>query len=223
MNPVMREYFRQRLLGWKDELNRETTETIRTLQEESSKAADIADRAALEADRALNLRTRDRGRKLASKIDAALRRIEDGSYGYCEETTEPISLERLEARPVATLSLAAQERHETTVDNITTKLRDSYQVAKDDKNSNAMTAAAMGEAKLHGLLIDRSKVETSNYSDMTPEQLTEQQREIENDFIRQGGRDYLVQESARWQDILVLWDAGQFERYAAGEAKPITH
>ncbi len=114
MNPVMREYFRQRLLGWKDELNRETTETIRTLQEESSKAADIADRAALEADRALNLRTRDRGRKLASKIDAALRRIEDGSYGYCEETTEPISLERLEARPVATLSLAAQERHERT-------------------------------------------------------------------------------------------------------------
>ncbi len=114
MNPVMREYFRQRLLGWKDELNRETTETIRILQEESSKAADIADRAALEADRALNLRTRDRGRKLVSKIDAALSRIEDGSYGYCEETTEPISLERLEARPVATLSLAAQERHERT-------------------------------------------------------------------------------------------------------------
>ena len=112
MNPVMREYFRQRLLGWKDELIRETTETIRTLQEESSKAPDLADRAALEADRGLNLRTRDRGRKLVSKIDAALRRIEEGSYGYCEETTEPISLERLEARPVATLSLAAQERHE---------------------------------------------------------------------------------------------------------------
>ena len=124
---------------------------------------------------------------------------------------------------VEELQKAAQERHETTVDNITTKLRDSYQVAKEDKNSNAMTAAAMGEAKLHGLLIDRSKVETSNYSDMTPEQLTEQQREIENDFIRQGGRDYLVQELAKWQDILVLWDAGQFERYAAGEAKPITH
>ncbi len=112
MNPVMREYFRQRLLGWKDELLRETTETIRTLQEESSKEADVADRASLEAERSLKLRARDRGRKLVSKIDAALRRIEDGSYGYCEETTEPISLERLEARPVATLSLEAQERHE---------------------------------------------------------------------------------------------------------------
>ncbi len=112
MNPVMREYFRQRLLGWKDELFRETTETIRTLQEESSKEADAADRASLETDRSLNLRSRDRGRKLTSKIDAALSRIEDGSYGYCEETAEPISLERLEARPVATLSLEAQERHE---------------------------------------------------------------------------------------------------------------
>ena len=112
MNPVMREYFRQRLLGWKDELNRETTETIRKLQEESSNEADVADRASREAERSLNLRTRDRGRKLVSKIDAALRRIEDGSYGYCEETTEPINLERLEARPVATLSITAQERHE---------------------------------------------------------------------------------------------------------------
>ena len=124
---------------------------------------------------------------------------------------------------VEELQKAAQKRHETTVDNITTKLRDSYEVAKEDKNSNAMTAAAMGEAKLHGLLIDRSKIETSNVNDMTPEQLAEQEREIENDFIRVGGRDYLVQEITKFQGILSLWDAGQFEAYAAGEIQPVKH
>ncbi len=112
MNPVMKEYFRQKLLSWKDELLRESTETIQHLQEESLHEADIADRASLETDRSLELRTRDRERKLISKIDAALRRLEDGSYGFCEETMEPISLQRLEARPIATLSIEAQERHE---------------------------------------------------------------------------------------------------------------
>ncbi len=112
MNPVMKEYFRQKLLSWKDELLRESTETIQHLQEESLHEADIADRASLETDRSLELRTRDRERKLISKIDAALRRLEDGSYGFCEETMEPISLQRLEARPIATLSVEAQERHE---------------------------------------------------------------------------------------------------------------
>ncbi len=112
MNPVMREYFRQKLLHWKNELLRESTETIQHLQEESFLEADIADRASLETDRSLELRTRDRERKLISKIDAALHRIEAGSYGYCEESMEPISLQRLEARPVATLSIEAQEQHE---------------------------------------------------------------------------------------------------------------
>ena len=112
MNPVMVEYFRQKLLRWKDELLRESTETIQHLQTESLHEADLADRASLETDRSLELRTRDRERKLISKIDAALRRIEDGSYGLCEETMEPISLQRLEARPIATLSIEAQERHE---------------------------------------------------------------------------------------------------------------
>ncbi|MFQ5774592.1 MAG: RNA polymerase-binding protein DksA [Kiloniellaceae bacterium] len=112
MNPVMREYFRQKLLCWKDELVKESTETIQHLREETAHEADLADRASLETDRSLELRTRDRERKLISKIDAALRRIEEGSYGYCEETMEPISLRRLEARPIATLSIEAQERHE---------------------------------------------------------------------------------------------------------------
>ncbi len=112
MNPVMREYFRQKLLHWKGELLRESTETIQHLQEESFHEADIADRASAETDRSLELRTRDRERKLISKIDAALSRIEEGSYGYCDETLEPISLQRLEARPIATLSIEAQERHE---------------------------------------------------------------------------------------------------------------
>ena len=112
MNPVMREYFRQKLLHWKGDLVRESSETIQHLQEESLHEADIADRASAETDRSLELRTRDRERKLISKIDAALSRIEEGSYGYCDETMEPISLQRLEARPIATLSIEAQERHE---------------------------------------------------------------------------------------------------------------
>jgi DnaK suppressor protein len=112
MNPMQREYFRQKLLGWKDELMRETSETLMHLQEESLAEPDITDRATLETDRSLELRTRDRERKLISKIEEALQRIEDGTYGFCEETNEPISLKRLEARPIATLSLEAQERHE---------------------------------------------------------------------------------------------------------------
>jgi DnaK suppressor protein len=112
MNPQMREFFRQRLLGWKDEILRESNQTLQHLQEETAQEPDIADRASTESERALELRTRDRQRKLISKIDAALKRLEDGSYGYCEETGEPISLKRLEARPIATLSIEAQERHE---------------------------------------------------------------------------------------------------------------
>ncbi len=112
MNPVQLEYFRQKLLAWKGELLRESGETLSHLQEESLSEPDLADRASLETDRSLELRTRDRERKLIQKIDEALGRIEDGSYGYCEETGEPISLKRLEARPIATLSLEAQERHE---------------------------------------------------------------------------------------------------------------
>ena len=112
MNPVMREYFRRKLLRWKEELLEESNETIQHLKQESLHEADLSDRATLEADRSLELRTRDRERKLISKIDSALKRIEDGSYGFCEETSEPISLRRLEARPIATLSIEAQERHE---------------------------------------------------------------------------------------------------------------
>ena len=112
MNPLQLEYFRQKLLRWRAELLAESTETLQHLKEESLAEPDLTDRASLETERALELRTRDRERKLISKIDAALLRIEDGSYGYCEETDEPISLRRLEARPIATLSLEAQERHE---------------------------------------------------------------------------------------------------------------
>ncbi len=112
MNSDMREYFRHKLLCWKGELLRESTETIQHLQEESLHEADIADRASLETDRSLELRTRDRERKLISKINDALRRLDEGSYGYCAETMEPINLQRLEARPIATLSVEAQERHE---------------------------------------------------------------------------------------------------------------
>ena len=112
MNPLQLEYFRQKLLRWRTELLQESNETLQHLQEESLSEPDIADRASLETDRALELRTRDRERKLISKIDDALRRIEEGTYGFCEETGEPISLKRLEARPIATLSLEAQERHE---------------------------------------------------------------------------------------------------------------
>ena len=112
MNPMQLEYFRQKLLRWRVELLNESIETLQHLQQESLSEPDIADRASLETDRALELRTRDRERKLISKIDDALKRIEDGTYGYCEETAEPIALRRLEARPIATLSIEAQERHE---------------------------------------------------------------------------------------------------------------
>ena len=105
-------YFRNKLLQWKDDILRESRETLSHLQRETENHPDLTDRASSETDRALELRTRDRQRKLISKIDEALRRIDDGSYGYCEETGEPISLARLEARPIATLSLEAQERHE---------------------------------------------------------------------------------------------------------------
>ncbi len=112
MNPVMREYFRQKLLRWRAELLQESTETLQHLQEDNIPEADLTDRASTETDRSIELRTRDRERKLIQKIDEALRRIEENSYGYCEETAEPISIKRLEARPIATLSLDAQERHE---------------------------------------------------------------------------------------------------------------
>jgi DnaK suppressor protein len=112
MNERQRMYFRQKLLAWKDEIIRQTRETLVGLHEESTQHADLADRATSETDRALELRARDRQRKLVAKIDAALARIEDGSYGYCEETGEPIGLKRLDARPIATLSVEAQERHE---------------------------------------------------------------------------------------------------------------
>jgi DnaK suppressor protein len=112
MNERQLEYFRQKLLQWRQELLEESTETIRSLQDESLAEADLTDRASKETDRALELRTRDRQRKLIAKIDAALRRIDDGSFGYCEITHEPIALRRLEARPIATMSLEAQELHE---------------------------------------------------------------------------------------------------------------
>ncbi|UPT64283.1 MAG: RNA polymerase-binding protein DksA [Hyphomonadaceae bacterium JAD_PAG50586_4] len=112
MNERQQEYFRQKLLAWKEEILEESRSTIASLQQDTVAEADLADRATSETDRALELRTRDRQRKLIAKIDSALRRIEDGSYGYCEETGEPISLSRLDARPIATLSLEAQERHE---------------------------------------------------------------------------------------------------------------
>ena len=112
MNPRQREYFRRRLLDWREELLNESNATLQHLQEESLQEPDIADRASAETDRALELRTRDRARKLIAKIDEALERIEEGTYGYCVETHEPISLRRLEARPIATLSVEAQERHE---------------------------------------------------------------------------------------------------------------
>jgi DnaK suppressor protein len=112
MNDRQVEYFKQKLLDWKDDILRESRETVTHLQAETENHPDLADRASSETDRALELRTRDRQRKLISKIDEALRRIEDGAYGYCEETGEPIGIARLEARPIATLSLEAQERHE---------------------------------------------------------------------------------------------------------------
>jgi DnaK suppressor protein len=112
MNDMHRAYFRKRLLEWKDEILRQTRETLAILHEDSTQHADLADRATSETDRATELRTRDRQRKLIAKIDAALGRIEDGTYGFCEDTGEPIGLKRLDARPIATLSVEAQERHE---------------------------------------------------------------------------------------------------------------
>ena len=112
MNERQREYFRAKLLAWREDILKEAKETLQHLQEESENHPDLADRASSETDRAIELRARDRQRKLIAKIDEALARIDEGTYGYCEETGEPISLRRLEARPIATLSVEAQERHE---------------------------------------------------------------------------------------------------------------
>ncbi|MDZ4739968.1 MAG: RNA polymerase-binding protein DksA [Alphaproteobacteria bacterium] len=112
MNERQREYFRRRLIQWKEEILRETRETLHNLAQESLTQADLADRASTEAERANELRARDRQRKLIAKIDSALRRIEEGTYGFCEDSGDPITLRRLEARPIATLSIEAQERHE---------------------------------------------------------------------------------------------------------------
>ena len=112
MNDRQRDYFRQKLLAWREDILREARETLQHLQDENQNHPDFADRASSETDRAIELRARDRQRKLIAKIDEALSRIDDGTYGYCEETGEPISIKRLEARPIATLSIEAQERHE---------------------------------------------------------------------------------------------------------------
>jgi len=112
MNPKQLEYFRKKLLSWKEDIIRESAETLQTLQSESLREPDIADRASSETDWSIELRTRDRQRKLISKIDAALERIDSGEYGYCEVTGDPISLSRLDARPIATMTVEAQERHE---------------------------------------------------------------------------------------------------------------
>jgi DnaK suppressor protein len=112
MNERQKAYFRAKLVTWKNDILKEARETLESLQQDSTNLPDLADRASSETDRAIELRARDRQRKLISKIDSALARIEDGTYGYCEETGEPISLKRLNARPIATLSIEAQERHE---------------------------------------------------------------------------------------------------------------
>lgn len=112
MNDRQKDYFRQKLLDWKESILNESRETVSQMQSDARNIPDIADRASEETDRALELRTRDRQRKLIGKIDSALRRIENDEYGYCEDTGNPISLRRLDARPIATLSLEAQERHE---------------------------------------------------------------------------------------------------------------
>ena len=112
MNETQRDYFRRKLLSWREEILRGSNETLRQLKEEDNRVADMSDWASYETERNFQLRARDRERKLLSKIDDALRRIEEGTYGYCEETQEPIGLRRLEARPIATLSIEAQERHE---------------------------------------------------------------------------------------------------------------
>ena len=112
MNDRQREYFRRKLINWKEEILRDAEETLTAMQSDTETHPDLVDRASSEGDRAIELRARDRQRKLIAKIEAALNRIADGSYGFCEETGEPISLQRLDARPIATLSLEAQERHE---------------------------------------------------------------------------------------------------------------
>jgi DnaK suppressor protein len=112
MNERQRDYFRQKLLAWKEEILKEAKETLQHLQDENQNHPDLADRASSETDRAIELRARDRQRKLIAKIDSAIGRIEEGTYGFCEETGEPIAIRRLEARPIATLSVEAQERHE---------------------------------------------------------------------------------------------------------------
>ena len=112
MNERQRDYFRRKLIRWREDLLRESRDTLAALQSENENHPDLADRASSETDRAIELRARDRQRKLISKIEAALGRLDDGTYGYCEETGEPISLKRLDARPIATLSVEAQERHE---------------------------------------------------------------------------------------------------------------
>jgi DnaK suppressor protein len=112
MNDRQRDYFKGKLLAWREDILKETKETLCHLQTESENHPDVADRASSETDRSIELRSRDRQRKLIAKIDAALGRLEEGTYGYCEETGEPISVRRLEARPIATLSVEAQERHE---------------------------------------------------------------------------------------------------------------
>ena len=112
MNSAMTEYFRRKLLGWRSELLSESNETLQHLQQGGDQEPDIADRASIETERSFELRTRDRARKLIAKIDEALERISNGTYGFCEETREPISLSRLEARPIATMNIEAQERHE---------------------------------------------------------------------------------------------------------------
>jgi DnaK suppressor protein len=112
MNERQRDYFRRKLVAWKEEILREASETILTLQNENDNHPDLADRASSETDRSIELRARDRQRKLISKIDSALARLSDGSYGFCEETGEQIALRRLDARPIATLTIEAQERHE---------------------------------------------------------------------------------------------------------------
>ena len=112
MSDRQKSYFREKLINWKNDILREARETLEILQQENANLPDIADRASSETDRAIELRARERQRKLISKIDAALKRIDDGTYGFCEETGDPISLKRLDARPIATLSIEAQERHE---------------------------------------------------------------------------------------------------------------
>ena len=144
MNENQADYFRGKLLDWKKSILSESKDTIKGMKEETRNIPDVADRASEETDRALELRTRDRQRKLISKIDAALRRIEDGSYGYCEETGEPISLKRLDARPIATLSVEAQERMRGVKEIIgTTRLEENLGLNKPTKLKVAIIGAGV--------------------------------------------------------------------------------